>query len=183
MAPGTARHPLRISLVTIARPDDDTTLISDAALGLQRAQADFAGRITTTWLPLRARVSDGRAVWEEHATMLRTLRRAARASDVLIVWGDLFTDAAIAVASEYPRVRFILQEPIYLERLPSNVIQSLIGNGEQAFLAGSIAAMNTRSRRIGYLGPLPAWQANAFQAGAYYVNPGFQHSERGTVAT
>ncbi len=166
--------PLRVSLVTIARPDDDPSLIEDASLGLRRAQTEFAERITTTWLPLRARGSDTRTVWEEHASMLSALRHAARSSDLVIARGDLLTDAAIAVATEYPRVRFILQDPIFLERLPSNVVESILWDGEQAFLAGAAAAMNTRSRRIGYLGPLPAWEENAFRAGAYYVSPGTQ---------
>ncbi len=103
--------------------------------------------------------------------MLSALTTAARSSDLVIAWGDLLTDAAITAAQEYPRVRFILHDAIYLERLPSNVIESSVWDGEQAFLAGAVAAIATRSGRVGYLGALPGWQHNAFRAGVFYVNP------------
>jgi basic membrane protein A len=93
--------------------------------------------------------------------------------DLIFGHGSQFTDAAIAVAAEFPDTMFVLingnapTEP--------NLACVQVADEQQGFLMGAFAALMTESGTVGVIGGLeipPITNAvNGFIAGAQYINP------------
>jgi basic membrane protein A len=98
---------------------------------------------------------------------------AALGYDIIVLSSADFYQAAIAVAPEYPNIRFVIingqgaQEP-NLANIRPNTPQS-------GFLAGAFAGLITKSNKVGMIGgkalPPVVDATNGFTAGAKYVNP------------
>jgi len=168
---------VRVTFVSHAWADEDRTLSEDAAWGLQRFRGIAGCRMMLRWISLRQTRPNEPARTSVYAAAADAVRDAAGSSDFVIAWGDVFTGPVLAIAREYPRIRFGLVSPvdvdrIGLERVPLNVVEGSFRDEEEAFLAGAAAAMASQSLRVGYIGPQELTPRRiGFEAGVFYANP------------
>ncbi len=170
-APASA-PPVRLTFVSHAWTDDDFTLIEDAANGIERFKSAAGTTVVTRWIPLDRMSPSEAGRTSVYTEILRAMRGAARSSDLVIAWGDLLTGTVLAVAREYPRVRFGLVSSVYVTDLPPNVAEGSFRDEEETFLAGAAAAMASRSQTVGYIGSHQSDPRRiGFEAGVFYANP------------
>jgi basic membrane protein A len=106
------------------------------------------------------------------------LRKLAQANyDVIIGVGFLFSDAMRNVAADYPNIHFACVDFDVRpgEVLPANLAGLKFREEEGSFLVGVIAAMFTKTGRIGFVGGMDIPLIHKFEAGyvagAKYANP------------
>ena len=106
------------------------------------------------------------------------LRKLAQANyDVIIGVGFLFSDAMRSVAADYPNIHFACVDFDVRpgEVLPANLAGLKFREEEGSFLVGVIAAMFTKTGRIGFIGGMDIPLIHKFEAGyvagAKYANP------------
>jgi len=109
------------------------------------------------------------------ADFVRTFQTLARAGNNLIIGdGNEFDTIAEQVAAKFPKVNFLVTADPVKPKAP-NVETATINSTPDAFLAGVVAGMATKSNKLGGVGgeqfPVLAAQFQAFAAGAKYVNP------------
>lgn len=104
------------------------------------------------------------------------LVQASTASDVVVVVGFEFYDVIQEVAAEFPDKKYI-----YIDNVIENVenITCIDYNeNEGSFLAGALAAMESKTGKIGMVGGMDIPVIRNFQvgyeAGAKYINPDIQ---------
>ncbi len=152
---------LRVGLVFDVGGKGDKSFNDSAYEGLTRAAARLPIEIVD--------FEPGQDVDRE--TGLRKL--AARDFDLVIGVGFLFTDAIRAVAAEHPNVRFALVDG-RIEDLP-NVTSLLFRENEGSFLVGALAAMKSKSGKLGFVGgmdvPLIHKFEAGYRAGATHIRP------------
>ncbi len=97
---------------------------------------------------------------------------AAAGYDVVIGHGYEFGDPALEVAATYPDVKFIITEA---DAASDNVASYVMACEQTAYVEGIIAAMLTKSGKVGAIGPLQGDSlvkiVNGFEDGAKSVNP------------
>lgn len=103
----------------------------------------------------------------------RALRSLAKLKyDLIIGVGFLFREPMNRVAPEYPEVNFAL---IDAEAIPENVASLIYKAHEGTFLAGVIAALKTKTKKVGFVGgmkiPLVEAFEIGFEAGIKATNP------------
>ncbi|MDD2371944.1 MAG: BMP family protein [Firmicutes bacterium] len=112
--------------------------------------------------------------------------------DVIIAHGTQFSDAVIAVAAEYPDVKFLVSSSDRSAQIGDGVnIAGVLADGvEQGFLQGVTAAYIAQeqgSTKVGAIAGLqiPAFKTtvDGFALGAKYVNPSMQVLEAYTGST
>ncbi|MFH1502053.1 MAG: BMP family ABC transporter substrate-binding protein [Candidatus Eisenbacteria bacterium] len=106
------------------------------------------------------------------------LRKLAQAGyDVIIGVGFLFSDSIKKVAADYPEARFACVDYDVRpgEVLPQNLAGLRFREEEGSFLVGVLAAMHTKTGRIGFIGGMDIPLIHKFEAGyvagARHVNP------------
>ncbi len=109
---------------------------------------------------------------------------ARRGQDPIVAVGFAQRAAVQAVAAEFPRTRFILIDSV----VEAPNVQSVLFREEQgSYLAGMMAAMASRSGRIGFVGgmdiPLIRKFACGYVQGARAVNPQIQVLQNMTGST
>jgi basic membrane protein A len=97
---------------------------------------------------------------------------ASKGYDLVIGHGGEFSDAAAAVAAEFPEVRFsVVNGNINAENLSTFEVC----DEEVAFLAGTVAGLTTKSNIVSAIGGMeipPTYRSlEGFKAGVSYVNP------------
>jgi basic membrane protein A len=102
----------------------------------------------------------------------QALRRfAAKGSDLIVVVGFSFAPALEKVAPEFPDTRFVIIDTVVTR---PNVRSVLFKEHEGAFLVGMIAAMTSRTGKIGFVGgmdsPLIRRFALGYREGARYAD-------------
>jgi len=107
------------------------------------------------------------------------LRKLAQADyDVVIGVGFLFSDAIKKVALDYPATKFACVDYDVRpgEELPPNLVGLRFREEEGSFLVGVLAAMHSKTGRIGFVGGMDIPLIHKFEAGyvagARYVEPG-----------
>ncbi|MBC8367471.1 BMP family ABC transporter substrate-binding protein [bacterium] len=88
---------------------------------------------------------------------------ASRGFDLVIGVGFLFTESIRAVGADYPEVHFALVDG-YVDGLP-NVASLLFREEEGSFLVGALAALNSESGIIGFVGGMEVALIRKFEAG------------------
>ncbi|PNR93939.1 membrane protein [Petrotoga sp. HWH.PT.55.6.1] len=103
----------------------------------------------------------------EQTDYLPNLSNAARDSDVVIAVGFMMTDVLFNVAPQFPDVYFvgIDIEPSPGQVVPSNVVCYVFNEHESSFPAGYLAAMMTRTGKVGFIGGVPVPAVTKFEAG------------------
>jgi basic membrane protein A len=148
---GTDGAPYRVGLVFDVGGKGDRSFNDSAWEGLQRASRD---------LPIA--VSDFEPGQDaDREVGLRKL--AARGFDLVIGVGFLFTEAIRAVAADYPDVKFVLVDGV-IEGLP-NVASLVFREQEGSFLVGAIAALESETGTLGFVGGMDVSLIHKFQAG------------------
>jgi basic membrane protein A len=99
--------------------------------------------------------------------------------DFIIGHGAQYGDACCRVAADYPNVNFFITgnapEDIDAKALPANIMFADYRECEGAYVSGAMAALMTKSGKIGYVGggnnTTQQSDKNAFIEGAASVNP------------
>lgn len=99
------------------------------------------------------------------------LRRLAELKfDLIIGVGFLFREPMNRVADNFPNTKFAL---IDAEAKPKNVASLIYRAHEGTFLAGVIAALKTKSKKVGFVGGMKIPLVEAFEIG---FNAGIKHT-------
>lgn len=98
--------------------------------------------------------------------------------DVIVTVGYALGEATIAAAKKYPNIKFIGVDQFQAEAVP-NVAGLIFPEDQAGFLVGALAAMMTKTGKIGaVLGTdavPPVWRfGEGYRAGAQYVNPNIE---------
>ncbi len=138
---------------------------SDAALrAVRKASTDFGVQSKD----LQAETGETDSVRQDRLRQL-----ASAGYNPVIVVGTIYTYALAKVAKEFPGTRFAFVDSSALNQ--KNVTALVFDEREGAFLAGTIAAQASRTRRVGFIGgsPGPALEAIAagFEQGARAARP------------
>ncbi len=93
----------------------------------------------------------------------KALRRLAQLKfDLVIGVGFLFREPMNRVAPDFPNVNFVL---IDAEAKPKNVASLIYKAHEGTFLAGVIAALKTKTQKVGFIGGMKIPLVEAFEIG------------------
>jgi len=157
----------KIGLVFDVGGRGDLSFNDSAYAGLEKAAKEFGDKIETKYL-------EPSASGENREELLRLL--ASQKYDVVIAVGFLFTDQVIKVAKEFPSVKFALVDG-YIDGLKkdSNIVCLSFKEQEGSFLVGVIAALKSKTNKVGFVGgmkgPLIERFEAGFVAGVKTVNP------------
>ena len=152
---------IKAAVVTDAGGIGDMSFNANSWAGLQRAGKDLG--IGTKFLESKEQA--------DYATNLRTF--GAQGYDLVFAVGFLMEDAVAKVAPMYPKTRFVIVDG-NAPNLP-NTAALKFREDEGTFLAGALAAMHSKTGRIGFIGgmevPLIKKFEVGYRAGARAVNP------------
>jgi basic membrane protein A len=145
----------------------DKSFNDGAYLGGERAEKELGARVTY--------IEPGEG--SDREAGLRLL--AAEGMDLVIAVGFIFTDDVLALAKEYPTVRFAnVDMSVPLDSvgnplpLPSNLRALKFREEEGSFLVGALAALVGRSKTVGFVGGMDIALIHKFEAG---YRAGVQH--------
>jgi basic membrane protein A len=102
---------------------------------------------------------------------------AEQGFDVVVGVGILFSEAIFRTAPAFPRTTFVCvdYDPAGRAAMPKNLIGLAYREHEGCFLVGAIAALTTKTDKVGFIGgmqiPLIEKFAAGYAAGARAVNP------------
>jgi len=107
------------------------------------------------------------------------LRQFSSRPDINIIFGIgfIFTDEITKIAVEFPDKKYACVDYTYdpVKQLPPNLIALEFKEEEGSFLVGAIAALTTKTNKIGFVGGMESPLIKKFEvsyvAGAKYVNP------------
>jgi basic membrane protein A len=98
-------------------------------------------------------------------------RFASRGSDLIVVVGFSFASALEKIAPEFPDTKFVIIDMVVDQ---PNVQSVIFKEHEGSFLVGMIAAMKSKTGKVGFVGgmdvPLVRKFALGYKEGAQYVN-------------
>jgi basic membrane protein A and related proteins len=172
----------------------DASFNDAAAAGLDKAKSELG---VSQVKELTAGANESEA---DKQTRLRQL--ATEGHNVIIGVGFAYSDATKAVAPQFPNVKFAVVDGFIEGGLP-NVTLLSFAEQEGSFLVGTIAALKSKSCKIGFVGGVNIPLIQKFEAGFYAgvkaVDPnatiektylteagdfsGFQDAPKGEVAT
>ena len=100
---------------------------------------------------------------------------ADRGATLIVGMGFAQADAVASVAPDYPDTNFVAVDVCWLEDPASNIYQACYKEHEGSFLVGMIAAMASKTGKVGFVGgmdiPLIRKFQGGYDQGARYVNP------------
>ncbi len=157
---------LKVGLVLDKGGKDDKSFNSAAYQGASKAEKDL--KIDLKYVE----ATDTNAIENLHRSFAR------KNFDLIIGIGFAQKDAVKKVAAQFPQVKFAIVDG---EVTAPNVRSLLFEEHEGSFLVGALAAMNSKSNAVGFVGgmdiPLIRRFAMGYAAGAKYVNPKINVSE------
>ena len=138
----------------------DKSFNDGAYLGAERAQRELGARVRF--------VEPGEG--SDREAGLRLL--AAEGMDLVIGVGFIFTDDLTVLAQEYPNVKFAgVDYAVYTDSLgrpippPPNLAALKFREEEGSFLVGALAALISRTKRVGFVGGMDIPLIHKFEAG------------------
>ena len=100
---------------------------------------------------------------------------ADRGANLVVAMGFAQADAVAAIAPQYPDVNFVAVDVCWVDDPAGNIYQACYKEHEGSFLVGMLAAMASKSGKIGFVGgmdiPLIRKFQGGYEQGALYVNP------------
>ncbi|MFP5518895.1 MAG: BMP family protein [Bdellovibrionia bacterium] len=151
---------LKVGLVLDKGGKDDKSFNSAAYLGATKAQKELGIELKYV------EATDNNAIENLHRQFAR------KKFDLIIGIGFAQTDAIKKVAQQFPETKFALVDG---EIKAPNVRSLLFDEHEGSFVVGAIAALNSKTQTIGFIGgmdiPLIRRFALGYSAGAKHVNP------------
>ncbi len=101
--------------------------------------------------------------------------------NVIFMSSNSFQDVAVETAKEFPDIQFFLINSAATE---SNIRSFAIQDAEQGFLMGALAALLSKSNKVGFIGGLPINPiingGKGFEQGAKYVKPDIEVMSQNT---
>lgn len=162
---GVAAKTLKVAMITpygAGEPFDGL-----AFKGLQDAQKDLKVQIKLVEARDKA----------EYPVQIRGM--AELGYDVIIGLHDYLAKDMIAIAKEFPRIKFVLLDSYLTEKVP-NYKAVAMEPQEGSFVAGVVAARATKTKHIGFIGgldhPIIIQFLAGFEAGIKYVDPSIKLS-------
>jgi basic membrane protein A len=157
---------LKVGLVLDKGGKDDKSFNSAAYEGATRAEKDL--KIELKYVE----ATDSNAIENLHRSFAR------KGFDLVIGIGFAQTDAVKKVSAQFPKVQFALIDG---EVTAANVRSLLFEEHEGSFVVGAIAALKSKTGKLGFVGgmdiPLIRRFAMGFTAGAKHVNPKIRITE------
>lgn len=151
---------LKVGLVLDKGGKDDKSFNSSAYAGATKAQKDL--KIDLKYVE----ATDNNAIENLHRSFAR------KNFDLIIGIGFAQTDAVKKVAAQFPKIKFAIVDG---EVKAENVRALLFQEHEGSFLIGALAALKSKTGKIGFIGgmdiPLIRRFALGYEAGAKYINP------------
>lgn len=145
----TAGDPLRVLVLTDAAGLGDKGFNDVCWRGVQKAKEE---------LGLQAQFLQSR----EQADYVPNLTLASQRADVVVTLGYLFVDAVRQVAPRFPKTRFVhIEGEIYSENVSCFDFKS----EEGGFLAGLVAGLYTRTKRVGIVTGMDIPPVEAYVSG------------------
>jgi basic membrane protein A len=163
---GGAAPALKVGLVFDVGGRGDKSFNDAAYAGLERAKRELGVDFTTL------EMGEG----NEREAALRQL--AAGGSRLVFGVGFLFSDDIKALAKEFPDVRFACIDYTVNpgDTLPPNLVALKFREEEGSYLVGALAALVSKSDRLGFVGgmeiPLIKKFEAGYRAGVHAVRPG-----------
>jgi basic membrane protein A len=100
---------------------------------------------------------------------------ADRGATLIVAMGFAQADAVAAVAPSYPDINFVNVDVCWLDDPAGNIYQACYKEHEGSFLVGMIAAMASKTGKVGFVGgmdiPLIRKFQGGYEQGAMYANP------------
>ncbi|MFH0995359.1 MAG: BMP family ABC transporter substrate-binding protein [Pseudomonadota bacterium] len=165
--------PLKVTLIFDIGGRGDGGFNDSAYRGLERAVADLGVKVVY--------LEPGNSLDRENAL------NAAAASDaeMIIGAGFVFTDPMNALAAQYPDKKFVcvdygirFDKQGRIKPFPENLAALLFKEEEGSYLVGAIAALKSRTGKIGFIGgmdnPIIRKFQSGYLAGAKAVRPGIK---------
>lgn len=156
----------RVGLVFDVGGRGDQSFNDSAYRGLQRAAKELDADISNLIEP-----SEG----SDRESALRTL--AAKNLDIIFGIGFIFTDDLNRLAADYPKQKFACVDYALKEggQVPANVQALKFREEEGSFLVGALAALLSKTHKLGFVGGMDIALihkfAAGFRAGAAYADP------------
>ncbi|MCU0573721.1 MAG: BMP family ABC transporter substrate-binding protein [Syntrophobacteraceae bacterium] len=141
--------PLKVVVLTDAAGLGDKGFNDVCWSGVQRARADFG---------IEAHFIQSR----EQADYAANIQLAARHGDVIVTLGYLFEDALRRVVPSHPRKRFIHIEGVVVG---DNIACYDFRSEEGGFLAGLVAGLHTRARKVAVVAGMEIPPVEAYVSG------------------
>ena len=164
-APSAAAGTLKVGLVFDVGGRGDKSFNDAAYAGLVRAQQELGVTFTTL------ETGEG----SDREAQMRQL--AAGGSQLVFGVGFLFSDDIYGLAQEFPNVKFACVDYTLKEgqTLPPNLRALEFKEHEGSFLVGALAALLTKTGKVGFVGgmeiPLIKKFETGYRAGAKAANP------------
>lgn len=157
---GMSAHALKVALVLDKGGKDDKSFNSAAYLGSKKAEKDL--KIELKFVE----ATDLNALENFHRSFAR------KGFDLVIGIGFAQQDAVKKVAAQFPNVKFAVVDG---EVNAPNVRSLLFQEHEGAFVVGAIAALKSKTAKVGFIGgmdiPLIRRFAMGYKAGVLHANP------------
>ena len=100
---------------------------------------------------------------------------ADRGANLVVAMGFAQADAVAAIAPQYPDVNFVAVDVCWVDDPAGNIYQACYKEHEGSFLVGMLAAMASKSGKIGFVGgmdiPLIRKFQGGYEQGALHANP------------
>lgn len=155
-----AQAEIKVALILDKGGKDDKSFNSAAYAGALEAKKKLEFQLKTV------ETTDDAAI----ESTIRSF--AAKGFDLIIGIGFSMTESIQKVATQFPQVKFALVDG---EAKAANVRSLLFEEHQGSFLVGAIAALTSKTEKIGFLGgmdvPLIRRFQMGFEAGAKHVNP------------
>jgi basic membrane protein A len=134
---------------------DDKSFNEAAYKGLQRAKTEL-GIEVSHYQPSQP---------ADRKTGLRQL--AAKEYDVIIGVGFIFSDEIIAMAKDFPNIKFgcvdMVDKPE--AEIPPNLVGLKFKEEQGSFLIGALAALTSKTKKVGFIGGMNVPLIHKFEAG------------------
>jgi basic membrane protein A len=148
-------QPLQVGLVFDIGGKGDKSFNDAAYAGLERAKKDLGIQFTTL------ETSEG----ADREAQLRQL--AAGPAQIVFGVGFLFTDDIKALAKEFPAKKFACIDYTVTpgDTLPPNLVALKFKEEEGSYLVGALAALTSKTHKVGFVGGMEIPLIRKFQAG------------------
>lgn len=92
---------------------------------------------------------------------------AAKEMDVIIGVGFIFTDEIMAMAKDFPNIKFACVDMVDKPdaEIPPNLVALKFREEEGSFLAGALAGLMTKTKKVGFVGGMNVPLIHKFEAG------------------
>lgn len=92
---------------------------------------------------------------------------AGKGFDVIVGVGFIFTDEIVAMAKDFPNIRFACVDMVDKPKseIPPNLIGLKFREEQGSFLAGALAGLMTKTKKVGFIGGMNVPLIHKFEAG------------------